>query len=302
MKKLDVVCIGEILWDSMPLGLFLGGAPFNVAYHMNKLGANVHFVSCVGDDDLGHEAIKRTAIHGMSTDLIQVNYKYKTGFVDVDLGAKGIPFYDIKKPAAWDFITQTNELYEAMENADVIVFGTLAQRMETSRKTINSLKKCSALKVLDLNLRVPFDDNVIVQSSLEMADFLKVNIDELDQLKNWFNLPSENEEAVSELARKFEFKGVTITLGGDGAVFFDGSKWVENEGEQITAVDTVGAGDAFLAALITGYMKKLPSAECLKLANKLGAFVATCYGGTPDYVIQNFTEIDSLQKNESAVA
>lgn len=299
MKKFDIVCIGEILWDSMPLGLFLGGAPFNVAYHLNKLGANVQFVSCVGNDDLGHEAIKRTAMHGMSTDLIQINYKYKTGFVDVDLGAKGVPIYEIKKPAAWDFISQTKEVLEAMQNADVIVFGTLAQRTEASRKTISFLKKSQALKVLDLNLRVPFDDKEIVQSSLEMADFLKVNIDELNQLKSWFNLPSKNEQAVGELAKKYQLQNISITLGAEGAVLFNDSGWVMHSGMQIDVVDTVGAGDAFLAALISGHLKDLSSEENLEIANKLGAYVATCFGGTPDYIIRKLTDIMNLtnQKN-----
>lgn len=172
MKKMSIICIGEILWDSVPLGLFLGGAPFNVAYHLNKLGADVKIVSCVGDDELGHEAIKRTSANGMSTDLIQINQHQKTGFVSVNLGAKGIPVYNIKKPAAWDFITSTEDLQQTLTNADVIVFGTLTQRMGTSRKTIESIKNLSALKVLDLNLRTPFDDKNIVYSSSKMADFL----------------------------------------------------------------------------------------------------------------------------------
>ena len=292
--KRNILCIGEILWDSMPLGLFLGGAPFNVAFHLNKLGADVKFVSCVGDDDLGQEAIKRIARHGMHTDLIQVNYKYKTGFVDVDLGTEGIPVYDIKKPAAWDFINQTKELCEAIQKADLIVFGTLAQRMETSRKTIRLLKKSAALKVLDLNLRGPFDDKEIIQFSLEMADFLKVNIDELNQLKSWFNLSSKNEQAVGELADKFGLQIISITLGADGAMLFNDSEWIEHSGMSIDAVDTVGAGDAFLAAFICGYLKGFSSEENLKIANKFGAYVATCFGGTPNYHVQKLTDIMDL--------
>lgn len=302
MNKNNIICIGEILWDSMPLGLFLGGAPFNVAYHLNKLGADVKFVSCVGDDDLGHEAIKRTAINGMRTDFIQINYHQKTGFVDVDLGVDGIPLYDIKKPAAWDFITQTDRLQNEIMTVDVIVFGTLAQRMDLSRKTITSIEKTSALKVLDLNLRSPYDDKQIITFSLEMADFLKVNIEELLQLKDWFGLSTNHEDAVQELSELFQLQCVTITLGGSGAIFFDGSNWIENEGVQVAAIDTVGAGDAFLAALITGYIHNVSSSESLKLANKLGAYVATRYGGTPDYDINNLNEVDSLFNNESTIA
>lgn len=294
MNKLDIVCIGEILWDSMPLGLFLGGAPFNVAYHLNKLGANVKFVSCVGNDDLGQEAIKRTAKYGICTDLIQMTYKYKTGFVDVNLGAEGIPVYNIKKPAAWDFINLTKELHAEIQKADVIVFGTLAQRMETSRKTISVIKKSTALKVVDLNLRSPFDDKEIVKLSLEMSDFLKVNFDELQQLKNWFNLSSKDEQAVSELTKRFRIQSISITKGANGAAFFNDSEWVESKGVNINAIDTVGAGDAFLAALVSDYLKGVSPEENLKNANKLAAYVATCFGGTPDYTVSKLTDINAL--------
>lgn len=294
MEKLNIICIGEILWDSMPLGLFLGGAPFNVAYHLNKLGAEVKLVSCVGDDELGHEALKRMSYNGLSKDYIQINDQQKTGFVSVDLGSEGIPAYTIKKPAAWDFITHTRDLQQALKKADLIVFGTLAQRMDTSKKTIDLIKYSPALKVLDLNLRNPFDDKKIVYSSLKMADFLKVNIEELIQLKNWFDLPNKNEDALEKLLNMFQLECIAITHGAEGAEFYDGSNHVKSKGMQIEVLDTVGSGDAFLAALITGYMNQLSMQECLLFANKLGAFVATCYGGTPNYTIQEFADIKSL--------
>jgi len=294
MKKLNIVCIGEILWDSLPLGLFLGGAPFNVAYHLNKLGADVKVVSRVGDDDLGHEALKRTTFNGMSTDLIQIDYKQKTGFVDVKLGADGIPVYNIKKPVAWDYINQTEDLHKAIMTADAIVFGTLAQRMETSKGTIQSIANSQALKVLDLNLRAPYDDKEIVLSSLYVADLLKVNINELNQLKEWYNLPPDNEDAAAELTDKFELKCISITLGEEGSVLYVGKNWVEADALIIDVVDTVGAGDAFLAALIIGYLNKLPPEENLKLANRLGAYAASCYGGTPEYAVQKLSDIETL--------
>ncbi len=302
MEKLKIVCIGEILWDSMPLGLFLGGAPFNVAYHLNKMGANVSFVSSVGDDDLGQEAVKRTAMNGMSTDLIQVDYQHKTGFVDVDIEAEGIPVYNIKKPAAWDFIQTTNTFTGAVQSADAIVFGTLAQRMETSKKTIQSIVDAPALKVLDLNLRTPYDDKSVVKKSLAIADFLKVNIEELERLKDWFNLPQKTERAVEALMDLFDLTCIGITLGGDGAIFYDGSRWVEDPGSEIEVLDTVGAGDAFLAALMYGYLQNLDLEENLSLANRLGAYVATCYGGTPDYSIQNLSGIDLLPLSQKSVS
>ncbi len=285
MKKLNIVCIGEILWDSMPMGLFLGGAPFNVAYHLNKMGAFVNLVSSVGDDDLGHEALKRMSTIGMNTDLIQIDQRYKTGFVDVEIEADGIPNYNIKKPAAWDFIQPTKGFMEAVQSADAIVYGTLAQRMESSRKTIQLIADTSALKVLDLNLRTPYDDEKVVNKSLEKADFLKVNLEELRRLITWYNLPKNKELAVEQLADLFELKCVAITLGADGALMYDGDRWVEDGGIEIDALDTVGAGDAFLAALIYRYLHDIGHEENLSKANQLGAYVATCYGGTPDYQI-----------------
>lgn len=294
MKRMSIICVGEILWDSVPLGLFLGGAPYNVAYHLNKLGADVKIVSCVGDDELGHEAIKRISDNGLTTDLIQLNEHQKTGFVSVDLGSQGIPAYTIKKPVAWDFITSTKDLQQSLSIADVIVFGTLAQRMDTSRKTIESIKNLPALKVLDLNLRPPFDDKKIVNSSLNIADFLKVNTEELSQLKKWFELPSEDKFAVRKLIEMFQIECVAITHGEKGAEFYSGSNSIKCGGKKIEVEDTIGAGDAFLAALLTGYMRQRSMKESLLLANKLGAFVATHYGGTPNYTIRSYTDLELL--------
>lgn len=294
MKKMSIICIGEILWDSVPLGLFLGGAPFNVAYHLNKFGSDAKIVSCVGDDELGHEAIKRISANGMSTDLIQINEHQKTGFVSVNFGAQGIPVYNIQKPASWDFITSTEDLQQTLSNADVIVFGTLAQRMDTSRKTIESIKNLSALKVLDLNLRTPYDDKKIVFSSLKIADFLKVNTEELSKLKKWFDLPSKDKFAVRKLLEMFQIDCMAITHGAEGAEFYSGSDYIKSEGQDIEVMDTIGAGDAFLAALLTGYLRERSMKESLLLANKLGAFVATRYGGTPQYTLQELSDIESL--------
>lgn len=279
--------MGEILWDFMPSGLYLGGAPYNVAYHLTQLGNDVAFVSRVGDDILGKEAMKRAQNSGLSVDLIQIDDVLDTGIVEVKLGGQGDPEYDIKKPAAWDEIELNAEVEEVIQAADAVLFGTLAQRNDTSKATIQSLEESDALKILDLNLRQPYLDKKVVCDSLEFTDILKVNDVELEELADWFNLADGQKESMRELAERFSLKAICLTLGGNGSILFYGDEFTEQRGLSIRVADTVGAGDAFLAALITGYLNQLPPKEMLQTANKLGAFVATCYGGTPIYSVND---------------
>lgn len=276
-----VLCVGELLWDSLPTGLFLGGAPYNVAAHLHDLGAEVHLLSRVGDDRLGAEALRRVAGHGVPTALLQTDSALPTGFVSVTLDSAGAPGYDIVRPAAWDAIEATPSALQCARAADALVFGTLAQRDERSRAAIGALVDGPALTALDLNLRPPYDDRWLVERSLAAAQLVKLNRDELARVAGWFDLPSDMREGMVALSARFGCSTVCVTLGAEGAVLLHHGRWAEHPGFRVRVRDTVGAGDAFLAALLHGLLSGAEELAALQHANLLGACVASCHGATP---------------------
>lgn len=283
MSGSEILCVGEVLWDSLPAGLFLGGAPLNVACHLHALGMPVAMVSRVGADRLGEEAIHRMAHRGLSTDLIQVDRELKTGFVKIELDEGGVPEYEIVRPVAWDAIELSDTLVQRAAGARMIVFGCLAQRNEVTRSTIGRLCEADALKVFDVNLRPPYDDREIVRESLHHADVVKLNEDELAQLGPWFGLPAGLQESVGALAETFDCGMICITRGGSGSALWRDGRWTEHPGFRVEVRDTVGAGDAFLAGLLAGVLQGKDDLALLQHANLMGAYVATRDGAVPPY-------------------
>ena len=290
----EILCVGEILWDALPDGLFLGGAPFNVACHLQALGQEVAFVSRVGDDRLGLEALRRMRARSLGTDLMQIDDSLPTGFVQVALGGTGEPDYEIFEPAAWDAITFTDTVGQHAEHADALVYGSLAQRALTSRQTIQRLCEAEVVRVFDINLRPPFIDQAVVERSLEAADVAKFNDDELRYLQDWFGLPDDSEAAVADLAGAFDCRALCVTCGGEGAwLWLDGSSW-HHPSYAVEVADTVGAGDSFLAALLTGLLAGRRGDAILDLANRLGAYVASRPGAIPAYEFDGLDQIEHL--------
>lgn len=277
----SVVCFGEVLWDSLPLGLFLGGAPFNAAFHLHQLDRSVAVVSRVGSDVLGREVRRRARWKEMSTEWIQVDSDVPTGFVEVDLDAEGEPEYTIVEPAAWDRIAVSDAMERAVAGADALIFGSLAQRGTVSREALRSVWDRAGRAVFDVNLRPPYDDRSIVRASLERADWVKLNADELMRLAEWFDLPSDPEHGARALSDAYAAEVVCVTLGPRGAALLRDGRWVRRPGIEIQVEDAVGAGDAFLAELVDGLITGAESRRLLDRANRLGAFVATRYGATP---------------------
>lgn len=290
-----ILCIGEILWDALPSGLYLGGAPLNVCYHLNQFGIGAAIASRVGNDRLGSEATLRIKRKGMLTEQIQKDDHHETGFVSVELSKSGDPTYDILEPVAWDFIEFTESLEEAVQNCWGLVFGSLAQRNEISRHTIQKLWELDVKKILDMNLRTPYVNKDHIFDSLEVSDIIKMNEDELNQLKDWYDLAGETPKAIEQVAQKFDCRLVCITRGANGAVIFREGEWYEHKGFPVKAKDAVGAGDAFLAALLYGIKNGKDSSELLTFANATGALVAQKDGATPAYSMQ-----DILQEMEEA--
>ena len=268
-----------MLWDKLPDGMFLGGAPLNVALNAHQLGMEVLMVSAVGKDEPGSATLKELEIRGLSVEGMQRNDK-PTGLVDVNLEQNGIPVYDIKYPAAWDEIAWREEIQNQINNSDAVVFGTLAQRHKTSRESIcRYLENTSAKKVLDINIRTPFDSPEVIRESLEMADILKLNEEELSRIGSG---TISFEETLVKLQDRYRLECILLTLGARGAVMLRNGMFTRAEGINIKVADTIGAGDAFLAGAVSGILTGKADAEILAFANRLGAFVASRHGATPE--------------------
>ncbi|RKY56243.1 MAG: carbohydrate kinase [Candidatus Neomarinimicrobiota bacterium] len=280
MKK-EILCVGEILWDSLPDGLFLGGAPFNVAYQLSSLGEKVAIASKIGNDNLGERVIQILKDKKIASDLIQVDSSVPTGIVNVSLDHSGSANYEFMNTSAWDYLELTEDLKKRALYSRAMVFGTLAQRNIKTRKTIMSLCELSSFKILDINLRPPFENKEIVENSLYFADLLKLNTHELAKLGSWFDLGSKTTDITENIIKKYNTKIICITRGANGAILWIGGKWYEHPGYRVNVVDTVGSGDAFLAALISGLFLERKVSEVLEFANSVGAYVATKNGATP---------------------
>jgi fructokinase len=255
----SVLVVGEALWDGLPSGLFLGGAPCNVGVHTAQLGRSVAVATRVGNDQLGEEIEARLASRGVDTSLIQHDDAHRTGFVRVIMKGSE-PTYDIVRPSAWDFLEPCAALTAAAAAADAIVFGSLAQREDASRAAIRALTAAAKRAVFDVNLRPPFIMRDVVEASAQSCWLLKLNEGEAHTLAAWFGLPGDAERPAGALARELSARfgcHVVVTCGGDGAVL-----WLRDVGLfahagcKVNAVDAVGAGDAFLASLLDGLLKE----------------------------------------------
>jgi len=294
-----ILCIGEVLWDFLPSGLFLGGAPLNVCFHLHQLGESVNIVSRVGNDRLGKEAIRRIKGKGLPTDFIQIDGEFETGIVGVKIDKNGNPDYEIVSPVAWDKIELTPGVEAVADDSWAVVYGSLALRDKRSRATILSLLNKEVIKVFDLNFREPFYDKEIVKEALAPADILKLNEDELKQLISWFSLSKEYKEAVEIIAERFSLSSVVVTKGAGGAMLFYYENWAEHEGFKVDVKDAVGAGDAFLAALIQGISGNKGNSEMLAFANAAGAYVASQSGATPEYSLHEIKKLVADHKSPS---
>lgn len=291
-----ILCVGELLWDSLPAGLFPGGAPFNVAYHLTCLGVDAVVASSVGDDVLGHILLQHVAGKGLATDLIQVQEAVPTGLVHAVLDEHGVPAYDIVKPSAWDCITMTDRLGQAAKTTSALVFGSLAQRESLSRKTIRALLNVDTLRVFDVNLRPPYDDKGVVQQCLPLSQVVKLNEDEFSTLARWFSLPPSLREGTEAMARRFGPQAICVTRGANGAGVWHNGEWTEHGGFRVAVCDTIGAGDAFLASFLKGFLDGCDDAAILRCANAYGAYVAASHGATPPLDLERLSTIESSKE------
>lgn len=281
MKPL-IVTIGEVVWDMFPDRQVLGGAPMNVAYHLAKLNEKVLPVTRVGRDRLGEETIEKMVELGLPVGGVQHDPELATGRVRVEIGADNEPHFEIVAPAAWDAIDLRSAVDCIGDQPFQLVFETLGQRNEESRNTIRALRQKAAFCYYDINLRPPFTGPELVLDSLAAADLVKVNDDELAIIGGWLALADrEPKNLTDRIRRRFDLTALVVTRGADGAMLAAADGFFEEAGVTVAVVDTVGAGDAFFAALIAGYRAGLPWPRILTLANARGSYVASCRGATP---------------------
>ena len=297
MSAPPIVCFGEFLWDCLPRGLFLGGAPFNVACHLARLGRSAALISAVGADFLGDEARRRVHREGVDTTHLARLPEVPTGVVQVAIGPGGNAVYDLSAPAAWDFIPAGAAEQAKVRTAAAFIFGSLAARSAANRVSLESLLAVPGpLKVFDVNLRPPHDDPARVRALARHAGLVKLNADELAVLSGRPFAPGDDPRPLLENLR--DDTGVTrwcVTLGALGAVWWQGGEVVRASAPSVPVRDTVGAGDAFLAALVDGLTRLPPSSSApdtremsllLARACRLGALVASRDGACPEYRIE----------------
>ena len=283
-----IVCFGEALWDILPRGIFLGGAPLNVAYHLSRHGVRALPVSAVGRDFLGDEALRRITSWQVSTNFISRRTSHPTGTVRASLDRKGVATYQITRNVAWDHIPASPALRQQSPPA-AIVFGTLALRGRSNQRALTRIFDTwpNAVRVLDLNLRAPFDRGPAIEFALRHAQILKLNDEELARLAGKRRLaPVQLEPAARTLSAQRSLSRICVTAGEHGGGLLWDGKWTWARGRRVDVRDTVGSGDAFLAAFLAGILTrgKTPSAA-LALACRMGEFVAGCDGATPPYHI-----------------
>jgi fructokinase len=276
--------VGELLWDLLPGGKQLGGAPANFAYHTHALGAEALVVSRVGTDALGREILDRFRSLGLSTEGVTSDSSLLTGTVSVSLDARGTPTFTIHENVAWDFIEVPTPVLDRAAHCDAICFGSLAQRRSTSRAAIRSMllaPPTRALRIFDINLRQHFWSPETIVDSLELANVAKLNDDELPVVAGLLRLTGSEESQLRQLAARFGLKAAALTKGAKGSVLLVGADLVSHPGAKLDIVDTVGAGDSYTAALTLGLLAGYEPQRIIRFAHRVADHVCTQAGAMP---------------------
>jgi len=280
-----VVGMGEALWDVLPEGKKIGGAPANFAYHVSQFDLPSCVVSAVGDDALGKEIVDNFTSKGLNQLIAEV--PYPTGTVQVEIDPAGVPQYDIKENVAWDNIPYTAHLEALAERTKAVCFGSLAQRNIVSRTTINRFLDAMPhdndnLVVFDVNLRQGFYDKEILCNSMTRCNILKINDEELVTVSRMFGYPGiDLQDKCWILLGKYNLKMLILTCGINGSYVFTPGNVSFQPTPKVEVADTVGAGDSFTAAFIASILKGKPVAEAHACAVQTSAFVCTQKGAMP---------------------
>lgn len=281
------VGLGELIWDMFPEGRRLGGAPSNFAYVSRLLGDDAAVASRVGHDALGREAVERLRRAGLSTLYLQTDDAHPTGTVGVRIGAGGEPQFNVNENSAWDYLEWTPEWEELAARAAVVCFGTLGQRRPEARTTIERFLRATStdtLRLFDVNLRHSFFTPDMLARSLRLSTVVKLNAEELSAAGSMLNLSASGElETARALLDLFDLDLVAVTRGAAGSLLVSRDAADEHTGFRAGRVaDTIGCGDAFAAALARCLRRGAPLSLCNEVANRVGAWLATQEGATPE--------------------
>jgi fructokinase len=277
-----VTAIGEILYDIYPDEKRLGGAPFNFIYHIWKFLGKANFISSVGEDENGKEILNRLKEINFPTSQITVDPAHPTGTVNVTLDKNKAPRFEMSGYNCFDYFVldeKSKKLIE--EETDILYFGTFGQRNETARRTIQSTFGKKLKYFCDLNLRHEFFSKEMITESLRTSNVVKINNSELEIIKTYFDLSSENNLAIMDIIDRFSLDLISVTMGSDGAIISDGRQMNSYKSKPATVVDTLGAGDAFSAILCLGYLYTMELSEINKVANEFALDVCVTSGALP---------------------
>ncbi len=285
-KGFTVVGIGELLWDLLPTGARIGGAPANYAYHCAVQGVESQVVSAVGDDQAGRDIVSSLEEYGLDAGHVSIDRDHPTGTVSVRIRTGGVPEYTIHENVAWDFLSPEPDHLELAGRADAVCFGSLAQRSPVSRKTIRSFLRATGpdcLRIYDINLRQAYYNDPLIRESLGIANILKLNHSELSILAALFKMEGGTLAIVDRIADRFGLRAIVLTRGAGGCLIRTDRETVEHEGfSQKQVADTVGAGDCFTAVFSVGLLRKESLEEIAEQANRLAAFVSYQEGAMPE--------------------
>lgn len=291
----SVACYGEILWDILPTAALPGGAPMNVAYHLQKLGNTPVLITKVGRDDYGQKLMDLLTRNGLPTACVQVDEHQPTGLVYAKPDEHNEVTYDIVYPSAWDFIEWQQEYTSWLQQSEYFIYGSLTSRSEVSRDTLYQLLESAQTKVLDINLRPPHFSQAGIEYLLQKADVLKMNSAELELVSGWYGDVPTAEDRIQLLQDRFRIETIIVTMGGQGALVKDSGSIHRHPGYKVIVADTIGSGDAFLAGFIHQKLHAAPVEEALEFACAMGAFIATQQGACPSYELRQITDLINAQ-------
>ena len=288
----DCVCYGEILFDVLPTEIKAGGAPMNVAYHLNKLGKRSTLISRVGEDKRGEDLIEFLRNRSIDTTNVQIDKEHPTSTVIASPNEAGDMKYEIVENVAWDYIELKSGYETLLKNSGYFVFGSLATRSAVSRNTLFTLLEADCKKVFDINLRAPFIHKENIEHQLYKTDIVKMNEEELALVSSWYADYNSIEEKINFLQDKFHLNTLIVTRGSQGAMVNRDGSFFTHAGFKVKVADTIGSGDSFLAGFLSSLLNDLSIPEALDFACSLGAFVATQAGGCPDYKRDDIEKFD----------
>ncbi|MGM9479461.1 carbohydrate kinase family protein [Pedobacter sp. GSP4] len=290
----SVICFGEVLWDILPDGPQPGGAPLNVAYHLNKLGISSGIISRIGNDENGQWLLELMQQWDIGHNLLQVDIKYPTSEVIASLNNGNEVCYEIVFPVAWDFIDADQAAINEVAEAEYFIYGSLSSRNKQTRQALQHFLELDVVKVLDINLRYPFVKRAVLEDLMQKANIIKFNEAELDVVQTLFGGTIGTEkEKVKFIQDKFNVAEVLVTKGESGAAYYKDNDRFYHFGSAVSVEDTIGSGDAFLAAFIAGHKLKKQPNEILRNAIAMGAFIATQKGACPEYELEQYLHFDA---------